>query len=207
LEKLGVPVVGAINGSALGGGFELALACNRRIALRRDDIVIGLPEVKFGILPGAGGVVRLTRLIGLEPALAYLLSGKQVDVDSALRDGLIDEIADDEQALKSKARAFILATVHPIQPWDMPGPLGSHMLSARQRMALVMAPLHLRHGVEAEQHAAKTIVQVAAESTYLQVDAALRIETRALVELMLAPEAAHLIQTFLASRRARGAAA
>ena len=84
LEKLGVPVVGAINGSALGGGFELALACNRRIALRRDDIVIGLPEVKFGILPGAGGVVRLTRLIGLEPALAYLLSGKQVDVDSAL---------------------------------------------------------------------------------------------------------------------------
>ncbi len=87
LEKLPVPVVAAINGAALGGGFELCLACNHRIVVDASHAVVGLPEVTLGLLPGAGGVVRLTALIGLEKALPLLLEGKQLRPADALKTG------------------------------------------------------------------------------------------------------------------------
>jgi 3-hydroxyacyl-CoA dehydrogenase/enoyl-CoA hydratase/3-hydroxybutyryl-CoA epimerase len=90
LEKLQVPVVAAINGAALGGGFELCLACNHRIVVDAPHAVVGLPEVTLGLLPGAGGVVRLTALIGLEKALPLLLEGKQLRPAEALKQGLVD---------------------------------------------------------------------------------------------------------------------
>ena len=84
LEKLPVPVVAAINGAALGGGYELCLACNHRIVVDSPKAVVGLPEVTLGLLPGAGGVVRLTALLGFEAAMPYLLEGKQAQPEDLL---------------------------------------------------------------------------------------------------------------------------
>lgn len=92
LEKLPVPVVAAINGAALGGGFEICLSCNHRVAWDSKAVQVGLPEVGLGLLPGGGGVVRMVNLLGLETALPYLLEGKKVNAAKALKAGLIHEI-------------------------------------------------------------------------------------------------------------------
>src|SRR5260370_418315 len=122
LEKLQVPVVAAINGAALGGGFELCLACNRRIVVDAPHAVVGLPEVTLGLLPGAGGVVRLTALIGLENALPPLLGGKQVRPGGALKQGLVDEVVPTVEELVPAAKAWIKANPEAhAQPWDQKG--------------------------------------------------------------------------------------
>jgi enoyl-CoA hydratase len=90
LERAGKPVLAAINGVALGGGYELALACTLRIA--SDKARLGLPEVKLGLIPGYGGTQRLIRLIGRGAALRLMLSGQIVDAAEALRLGLVDEV-------------------------------------------------------------------------------------------------------------------
>ena len=118
LETLGLPVVAAINGTALGGGFELALTCHHRIAIDSSKTNIGLPEVTLGLLPGAGGVARLTRRIGLESAFPFLLEGKQVKPCAALKAGLIDDLALDRVDLMAKAKDWILANPVSAQPWD-----------------------------------------------------------------------------------------
>lgn len=131
LETQGKPVVAAINGTALGGGFELCLACHRRIALDNPKIQIGLPEVTLGLLPGGGGVVRLVRMLGLQPALSYLTEGKKVDPKQALSDGLIHELVKDKAELLEKAKAWIMANATASQPWDsrdykLPGGAPTH---------------------------------------------------------------------------------
>jgi 3-hydroxyacyl-CoA dehydrogenase / enoyl-CoA hydratase / 3-hydroxybutyryl-CoA epimerase len=206
LENLSAPVVAALNGTALGGGYELALACDRRIAVDRDDIAIGLPEIKFQILPGGGGVVRLTRLLGLENAAEFLLTGKSVDPKTALERGLVDDLAWDEAALTEKARLWIKENSEPVQPWDTKGPGISLTLSPRQRMALFLAPVLLARYADPKNHAARKIIEVAAEGSYLQVDAALRIETRAVVDLMVKPEAHAAIAGFFEARKSNHAA-
>ena len=90
IEKLPVPVVAAINGAALGGGFEICLVCNHRIAWDNRAVQLGLPEVSLGLLPGGGGIVRMVSLLGLEKALPYLLEGKKVAPAKALEEGMID---------------------------------------------------------------------------------------------------------------------
>jgi 3-hydroxyacyl-CoA dehydrogenase len=94
IEACAKPVVAAIRGAALGGGFELALGCDARIAT--PDAVVGLPEVTLGIIPGAGGTQRLPRLIGLAPAIEMITSGRRVGASEALRLGLIDSIVEGE---------------------------------------------------------------------------------------------------------------
>lgn len=189
LEKLGCPTVAAISGSALGGGLELALACHYRIAQRKDGLLLGLPEVKFGILPGAGGVVRLTALIGLESALDYLLSGNTVDIETAIHDEIIDEVVDDDVSLTGRAMAWIRANPHPIQPWDS---------NARSRGV----PPYRSNIPEANNFAKRKITEIAIQSVALDVDDALRLETEALIELMVRPETAELIASFFHSRQA-----
>ncbi|MFF7394788.1 enoyl-CoA hydratase/isomerase family protein, partial [Streptomyces scabiei] len=108
IETLGKPVVAAINGAALGGGYELALACHHRIALDAPGSKIGCPEVTLGLLPGGGGVVRTVRLLGITDALLkVLLQGTQYSPRRALDNGLIHEVAATREELMDKARAFI----------------------------------------------------------------------------------------------------
>jgi 3-hydroxyacyl-CoA dehydrogenase/enoyl-CoA hydratase/3-hydroxybutyryl-CoA epimerase len=121
LETQGKPVVAAMNGTALGGGFELCLAAHRRIAIDNPKTQIGLPEVTLGLLPGGGGVVRMVRLIGLQPSLPFLTEGKKVSPKEALSNGLIHELATDKEDLMAKAKAFILENKTAKQPWDQDG--------------------------------------------------------------------------------------
>lgn len=122
IETLGKPVVAALNGAALGGGYELALACHHRIALDAPGSKIGCPEVTLGLLPGGGGVVRTVRLLGITDALLkVLLQGTQYSPQRALDNGLIHEVAATPDELIAKARAFIDANPQSQQPWDKPG--------------------------------------------------------------------------------------
>lgn len=202
LEVLGVPVVAAVNGTALGGGYEFCLACHYRVAIDRDDARIGLPEVSFGILPAAGGVIRLTHMAGMEKALEYLLTGRKVTPAEAHADGLIDELVPDRSAMLDAARAWIKANPEPVQPWDRPRAMGAHQLSPQQRQDLLLAPAWMRRisGPEVTQ-AAVRITDVAVQSLYLPWDAISQIETRGFVELLLSDAAQDKIAAFFAPKQ------
>ena len=118
IETGGKPFVAAINGTALGGGLELCLACHHRIALNSTKIKIGFPEIKVGLFPGGGGTVKAPYLLGIQTALMYLLQGIEARPQKALKDGLIDAVAETEEEMLAAAKAFILATPNPVQPWD-----------------------------------------------------------------------------------------
>ena len=121
LETLGRPVVAAINGSALGGGLELALACHHRIVADDPRIELGFPEVTLGLLPGGGGIVRTVRLLGItEALLQVLLKGQRHRPAAALQIGLVHAVAPREELL-DRARAWIAANPGAVQPWDVKG--------------------------------------------------------------------------------------
>ena len=117
METSGKCFVAALNGSAIGGGLELALACHRRVAADNPAAKFGLPEVTLGLLPGSGGTQRLPRLVGLEAALALMLSGRLVGVDEALRLGLVDSVCPAND-LAAACRRAALAEAASVQPWD-----------------------------------------------------------------------------------------
>lgn len=192
LENLPFPVVAAINGTALGGGYELCLACHYRVALQSDKTAIGLPEVQFGILPAAGGVVRLTRLLGIETALPVLLTGQRVSVQAALDGGLIDEVAPTSAAMLAAARAWIFDNPHPTQVWDrIPTP-------PRAQLRPVATPA----GVDAQDEAVIEITAIARLSATADVDAALREETHGMVRLVLGATAKQRIGEFFKAQAA-----
>jgi 3-hydroxyacyl-CoA dehydrogenase/enoyl-CoA hydratase/3-hydroxybutyryl-CoA epimerase len=202
LEALPVPVAAAINGAALGGGLEICLACNYRVAWNDRSVELGLPEVSLGLLPGGGGVVRLTRLIGLEKALPYLLEGRRVAPDVALADGIIHAAVDDPAQLVSAARDWILAqaddTEAAIQPWDRKGfriP-GGDANSPKVAQMLPVATAMLRKKTRGLLPAPEKILDIAVQSTRLDLDTALRIESRGLTQLVVSPEAKNQISTF-----------
>ena len=118
LEKCTKPVVAALNGTALGGGLEIALACNHRIALNNPKAKFGLPEVKIGLLPGGGGTQRLPRLIGIQNALPLMLEGKELRADAAVSAGIVHELAETSDAMLQKAHAWCVANPTVTQPWD-----------------------------------------------------------------------------------------
>src|SRR5512146_330212 len=118
LELSGRPVVAAINGAALGGGWEICLAAHARICLDDPKIELGCPEVTLGLLPGGGSVTKTVRLLGLQAALPMLAEGKLLRPAEALQLGLVDELVADRDALRARARAWIAANPAPQQPWD-----------------------------------------------------------------------------------------
>ena len=120
LELQGKPVVAAINGHALGGGLELALACHARFAIDDPRLKLGQPEVKLGLLPGGGGTVRLPRLVGIQQALQICAEGADISPQKALGMGLLTGLAKDRDDLLAQARAWILANPKAQQPWDQP---------------------------------------------------------------------------------------
>lgn len=118
LETCGKPVVAAMNGTALGGGYEVCLACHYRIALDNPKAVIGLPEVQLGLLPGGGGTQRLPRIIGMEAALMLMVEGKRISPTEALGYGMVNDIAATREEMMEKSIKWILANPKAIQPWD-----------------------------------------------------------------------------------------
>lgn len=198
LETLGKPVVAAINGAALGGGWEICLACHHRVALDDKSVQLGLPEVTLGLLPGGGGVVRMVRMLGLEKALPYLLEGKKVRPAQALQAGLIDELAADREALLAQARAWVLANPEVRQPWDnkgyaIPGGTPSHPKVAQM---LAIAPSILRSKTQGCFPAPEKILCAAVEGAQVDFDTAHLIETRYFTELVTGQVAKNMIGTF-----------
>ncbi len=163
LETLGKPVVAAINGAALGGGWEICLCAPHRIALDNPKTTLGLPEVTLGLLPGGGGVVRMVRLLGLEAALPFLMEGQQFNPAKGIKLGLVQELASSEDEMLEKARAWIAAHPESKQPWDMPGykmPGGtpSHPAMAPK---LMVVPAMLREKTKGVMPAPEAILSAA----------------------------------------------
>ncbi len=197
LETFGKPVVACINGAALGGGWELALACHFRVT-KANGVTLGLPEVTLGLLPGGGGVVRMTRLLGLQAALPYLTEGKQFKPQAALAAGLIHDIVDDDLQLIEAAVALIKANPNVQQPYDVkgykvPGGLPNHPSMASM---LPIAPAMMRSRTKGTLPAPEAILSAMVESLQVDIDSAMRIESRYFVELVCSQVAKNMIGTF-----------
>ncbi|THD72863.1 3-hydroxyacyl-CoA dehydrogenase [Thalassobius vesicularis] len=199
LEQLGVPVVAAINGAALGGGYELCLACNHRVIADVPGAVVGLPEVTLGLLPGAGGVVRLTKLLGLEKALPHLTEGKPVKPQAALKAGMVDAVVPAIDDLIPAAKAWIKANPEThTQPWDQKGfryP-GGDVLHPKVRQMIVGSSAFLYSKTRGLLPAPAKILDIAVNSMRIDYDAALRMESRGLCALVMTPECKAAITTF-----------
>jgi 3-hydroxyacyl-CoA dehydrogenase/enoyl-CoA hydratase/3-hydroxybutyryl-CoA epimerase len=200
IETLGKPVVAALNGAALGGGLEIALACHHRIALDDPKAQFGLPEVTLGLLPGGGGVVRTVRLLGIADALLkVLLQGTRYTPAQAVEIGIVDELAATPEGLIKTAKAWIKANPESVQRWDakgykIPGGTPSSPAFAANLPAF---PANLRKQLKgAPMPAPHHIMCAAVEGAQVDIDTALRIEGRYFTDLARGQVAKNMIQAF-----------
>lgn len=202
LEKLPVPVVAAINGAALGGGYELCLSCNHRVAINHKSVQIGLPECSLGLYPGGGGIVRLTKLIGVEKALPYILESKRLVPAKAMAAGLIDQTVDSMEELLPAAKAWILENKDnpdaSVQPWDRKGYRipGGPINSPKNAQMAVMAPTMLHQKTRGLMPNMTAAMDVAFQASMLDIDTALRIEGREFAKVITNPVAKNMITAF-----------
>ena len=202
LEICGKPVVAAINGVALGAGFELCLACHYRVVAEAPGAVVGLPEVKVGLLPGAGGTQRLPRLIGVEKALPRLLEGTHLAPAEALKLGAVHEVVE-PAALLETARRWLHSAPEPVQPWDRKGfkvPGGAGMSTPGALAAFTMASAQIVKNTFHNYPAPIAIASCVFEGSQVPMDAALRIESRYFAQLLLDPVSRNLIRTMFINK-------
>ncbi len=195
LETCGKPFVAALNGLALGGGYELALACHYRVIVDDPKAVLGLPEVSVGLLPGAGGTQRLPRMIGIEKSLPILLEGKTVGPAEALQLGLVDAVVP-ANALIDAARAWILTAPDAVRAWDRKGYRSSSGLLDRN-VANIMSsrPAMIAAQTQRNYPAPITILEAIFEGMQMPIDKALELESKYFGRLMSGPVARNLIRT------------
>ncbi|MFF3246638.1 3-hydroxyacyl-CoA dehydrogenase NAD-binding domain-containing protein [Streptomyces sp. NPDC002870] len=200
IETLGKPVAAAINGAALGGGYEIALACHHRVALDAPGSKIGLPEVTLGLLPAGGGVTRTVRLMGISDALLkVLLQGTQYSPQRALENGLVHEVAATTDEMLAKARAFIDANPESQQPWDVKGYKipGGTPSSPRFAANLPAFPANLKKQTAGAPYPApRNILAAAVEGSQVDFETAQTIEARYFTELVTGRIAKNMIQAF-----------
>ena len=200
LETLGVPVVAAINGAALGGGLEIALAAHHRVIVDDPKAKLGFPEVKLGLLPGGGGVTRTVRMFGIADALVnLLLQGQEVRPEKAKEMGLVDEIVATREDLLPAARTWIKSNPEAAQPWDvkgykMPGGTPSNPKLAQNLPAF---PANLRKQLKGANYPAPHHIMAAAvEGAQVDFDNAIEIEGRYFTDLATGQVAKNMIQAF-----------
>ena len=202
LETLGVPVVSCLNGSALGGGWEVALIGHHRIATRNPKTQFGLPEVTLGLIPGGGGITKMTRVLGLLAAQPYVLESQLFGPDEAVKLGLVHELVDSDDQLRPRALAYIAAAQG--QPeaaqhvWDrkdykMPGGTPS---SPKLAGMLSVAPAVLKQKTRGLYPAPEAALAAMVEGAMVDFDTAMRIESRYLAGLMTSQVARNMINTF-----------
>ncbi|MFC6704746.1 3-hydroxyacyl-CoA dehydrogenase NAD-binding domain-containing protein [Flexivirga alba] len=200
LETLGKPVVAAINGAAMGGGLEIALATHHRIIADVKGAQVGLPEVTLGLLPGGGGVVRTVRKLGIADALMkVLLQGNRYPAAKALEVGLVDEVVDSAEALLPAAKAWIAANPEAQQPWDVKGykiPGGTPSTPAFAAN-LPAFPANLRKQLKGANYPApRAILSAAVEGAQVDFDTALVIESRYMTQLVTGQVSKNMIKAF-----------
>jgi 3-hydroxyacyl-CoA dehydrogenase / enoyl-CoA hydratase / 3-hydroxybutyryl-CoA epimerase len=201
LETVGKPVVAAINGAALGGGLEIALACHHRIAADVKGLVVGLPEVTLGLLPGGGGVTRTVRMFGIQNAFMNILSqGTRFKPDKAKEIGLVDELVGSVDELVPAAKAWIKANPDShTQPWDAKGykmPGGTPASPALAGILPSFPALLKKQLKGAPMPAPRAILDAAVEGAQVDFDTASRIESRYFTSLVTGQVAKNMIQAF-----------
>jgi 3-hydroxyacyl-CoA dehydrogenase/enoyl-CoA hydratase/3-hydroxybutyryl-CoA epimerase len=200
LETSGKPWVCALNGTAMGGGFEFALACHYRIAADNPKTRLGLPEIKVGLFPGAGGTQRVARMLPPADALQFLLKGDQLKVDRAKAMKLVDAVVPTADLIKA-AKDWIKAGGKAKAPWDTEGfrlP-GGPVYSKAGMMTFPAANAIYRRETYDNYPAARAILQVVYEGLQLPFDTALRVESRWFAKILRSPEAAVMIRSLFVS--------
>lgn len=198
LETLGKPVVACLNGAALGGGWEVALVAHHRIAVDNPKVQFGLPEITLGLIPGASGITKMVRLLGLMGAQPYILESKLFGPREALELGLVHELVPDAAGLRESALAWIAANPQAQQPWDakdyrMPGGTPGNPKIAGM---LSVAPAVLKQKTRGLYPAPEAALAAMVEGAQVDFDTALRIESRYLAKLIVSPVAKNMINTF-----------
>ncbi len=215
LETSGKPWVAALNGTAMGGCFELSLACHHRIASDNPKTRLGLPEIKVGLFPGAGGTQRIPRMIATADALTFLLKGSAIDATRAKTMKLVDAVVPAADLVKA-AKDWIKATPKAKQPWDVDGfklP-GGPVWSKTGMMTFPAANALYRKETQDNYPAARAIMSCVYEGLQVPFDTALRIESRYFAKVVRSPEAGAMIRSLFVSmqelnkgaRRPQGAA-
>jgi 3-hydroxyacyl-CoA dehydrogenase/enoyl-CoA hydratase/3-hydroxybutyryl-CoA epimerase len=200
IETCGKPWVAALNGTAMGGGFELALACHHRIAAQNPKTRLGLPEVKVGLFPGAGGTTRISRMMPPSDALQFLLKGDQLRVERAKAMKLIDNVVPQDQLI-TVAKDWIKAGGKAKNPWDVDGfklP-GGRVWSPSGMQTFAAANAIYRRETYDNYPAIRAILQVVYEGLQLPMDLALRVESRWFAKIARSPEAAAMMRSLFVS--------
>jgi 3-hydroxyacyl-CoA dehydrogenase/enoyl-CoA hydratase/3-hydroxybutyryl-CoA epimerase len=204
LETCGKPFAAAVNGVALGGGFELALACHYRVMSDEPKAGVGFPEVTIGLLPGAGGTQRTPRLIGVADALRLVSEGKPLGAREALKKGLVNEVAPVAELI-DRARAWILKGGEAVQPWDRKGfrvPGGGGMSTPGAAQAFMVGTALAARATNRNYPAAIAILACIYEGTQLPIDAALAVESKYFGSLLAGPVARNLMRTMFVNKGA-----
>lgn len=196
METGGKPFAAALSGSALGAGFELALACRRRFAADASDARFGLPNASVGLPPGGGGTQRLARMLGMRKAIGILLAGGLLAAPEALRAGLVDE-AVAPNAARRAARAWLGGAPDPRQPWDLRGFAipGGGPWSAGAGPALIAANARTHARTRGADPAARAILSCVYEGALVGIDTGLKIEARRYAQAATAPETRNRVRT------------
>ena len=204
LETCGKPFVAAINGLALGGGFELCLACHHRVMADDPKAVVGLPEVTVGLLPGSGGTQRLPRMIGVEASLPYLLDGKTANPADALAAGLVDAVVAPADLLQA-AKNWLLATPDAVRPWDKKGYKATGgLLNPAIAMAMTMRSAAIAARTNHNYPAPIAILDCIFEGSMMPFDKALRLESKYFAKLLCEPVSRNLIRTSFLNKAEAG---
>jgi len=202
LERSGKPFVAAINGTALGGGYEVCLACHRRIVADDEKIQIGLPEVSLGLLPAAGGTQRLPRMIGIAKALPFLTEGRKVGPSAALAAGLVDEVVPADRLL-ARAKEWLLSEgpQHAVKPWDSKGfkfPGGAPQTPGVQQIFAAIGGQVLGK-TQGLYPAPEAILACIYDGCQVDLDSGLKIEQRKFARLATSVTTKNMIRTLFYS--------
>ena len=204
LETCGKPVAAAINGTALGGGLELCLACHYRVAANNPKAVFGLPEVTVGLMPGAGGTQRLPRLIGIEPALQLMTQGRHLKPLDALEAGFVNLLVEPGQEVAA-AKVWVLESGDAEQPWDKKGfkvPGGAGLMNPSAIQTFMFGTSLLQKMTNHNYPAPITIMSAVYEGTVLPIDKALDVETKYFITLLLHPVSRNMTRTLFINKGA-----
>lgn len=198
MEQGGKPIVAALNGTALGGGMEIALACHHRIAADNPKAVFGFPEVNLGLLPGGGGTQRLARMLGIQAAMPWLLQATQAKTKEAKAAGLINDVVAADELIAAAKQWLLDNPKACVQPWDekkfkLPG---GEVQSAKVAQVFMGAEAMLRKKTMGNYLAPQRILQALFEGCQLPIDQALDVEARYFTELLLSDQAKAMIRTF-----------
>ncbi|MEL7537429.1 MAG: 3-hydroxyacyl-CoA dehydrogenase NAD-binding domain-containing protein [Pseudomonadota bacterium] len=204
LETCGKPVASAINGTALGGGLEICLACHYRVAANNPKAKLGLPEVQVGLLPGAGGTQRLPRMIGLEKALMLMAQGKHLSPAEAHGMGIVDALVEPGEELDA-ARQWVADGGTAEQPWDRKGfkvPGGAGLMHPKSIQTLMVGSALTQKETNLNYPAPHAILSAVYEGTVLPIDKGLAIESKYFVSLLRNPVARNMVRTLFVNKQA-----